>query len=133
MRNQHPKPSKSDIRKATVQASDSTSTFQLKFQKLWTVTFAISLSWLPCIELFVVCTHAVVDNYMGYLQSILLDSLYGTERGLNASNEVRSEISELLTQLEAKNPTPAPTEVLWKSCAAAHVQRRDMQKVAESA
>lgn len=46
------------------------------------------------------------------MQSILLDSLYGTERGLNASSEVRSEISELITQLEAQNPTPAPTEVL---------------------
>ncbi|KAL0364070.1 UNVERIFIED_CONTAM: Light-induced protein, chloroplastic [Sesamum angustifolium] len=33
-------------------------------------------------------------------------------RGLSASSEARAEIVELITQLEAKNPTPAPTEAL---------------------
>jgi hypothetical protein len=46
-----------------------------------------------------------------HLQAALLDSLYGTERGLAARSEVRAEINELITQLEAKNPTPSPTEV----------------------
>lgn len=45
------------------------------------------------------------------LKAALLDSLYGTERGLAARSEVRAEINELITQLEAKNPTPSPTEV----------------------
>ncbi|XP_077210995.1 light-induced protein, chloroplastic-like [Tasmannia lanceolata] len=46
------------------------------------------------------------------LKRALIDSLYGTDRGLKASSETRAEIVELITQLEAKNPTPAPTEAL---------------------
>ncbi|EYU27736.1 hypothetical protein ABFS82_13G129100 [Erythranthe guttata] len=46
------------------------------------------------------------------LKKQLLDSLYGTTRGLFASSETRAEILELITQLECKNPTPAPTEAL---------------------
>ncbi|KAG1327188.1 putative protein argonaute 16 [Cocos nucifera] len=42
----------------------------------------------------------------------LIDLLRGTDRGLKASSETRAEIVELITQLEAKNPTPAPTEAL---------------------
>jgi len=45
------------------------------------------------------------------VQAALLDSMYGTERGLAARSEVRAEINELITQLEAKNPTPSPTDV----------------------
>lgn len=48
------------------------------------------------------------------LKAILLDSFYGTERGLSVSSEARAEISELITQLEAKNPNPAPTEAIDK-------------------
>lgn len=44
------------------------------------------------------------------MQAALLDSLFGTKRGANASSEVRAEISELITKLEAKNPTPSPAE-----------------------
>ncbi|KAJ4975415.1 hypothetical protein NE237_000521 [Protea cynaroides] len=46
------------------------------------------------------------------LKKALVDSFYGTERGLSASSETRAEIVELITQLEALNPTPAPTEAL---------------------
>ncbi|GAB2298923.1 prolyl aminopeptidase [Dionaea muscipula] len=46
------------------------------------------------------------------LKKALLDSFYGTDRGLRASSETRAEIVELITQLEAKNPTPAPTDAL---------------------
>ena len=42
---------------------------------------------------------------------MLLDSLFGTERGLRASSELRGEINELITQLEAGSPTSAPNEV----------------------
>lgn len=49
-----------------------------------------------------------IDN----LKKALVDSFYGTDRGLNATSETRAEIFELITQLEAKNPTPAPTEAL---------------------
>lgn len=45
------------------------------------------------------------------MQAALLDSLYGTERGLTARSEVRAEINELISQLEAKNPNPSPTDV----------------------
>ncbi|KZV16062.1 plastid lipid associated protein CHRC [Dorcoceras hygrometricum] len=48
------------------------------------------------------------------LKKQLVDSFYGTNRGLSASSETRAEIVELITQLEAKNPTPAPTEALNK-------------------
>ncbi|KAL1201726.1 Plastid lipid-associated protein 2 [Cardamine amara subsp. amara] len=47
------------------------------------------------------------------LKRSLADSLYGIDRGLNASSETRAEIGDLITQLESKNPTPAPTEALF--------------------
>jgi len=50
------------------------------------------------------------------LKSQLLDSLYGLERGLQASGEVRAEISELIVKLEANNPTPAPTQDMALLC-----------------
>ncbi|XP_020220820.1 plastid-lipid-associated protein, chloroplastic [Cajanus cajan] len=46
------------------------------------------------------------------LKKALVDSFYGTDRGLKASSETRAEIVELITQLEAKNPNPAPTDAL---------------------
>ncbi|KAK9811718.1 hypothetical protein WJX72_008942 [[Myrmecia] bisecta] len=48
------------------------------------------------------------------LKAQLLDSLFGIERGLTASSELRAEINELLTQLEARNPTPSPNEAAEK-------------------
>ncbi|KAL2631508.1 hypothetical protein R1flu_016194 [Riccia fluitans] len=52
------------------------------------------------------------DSSVEDLKQALVDSLYGTDRGLRASSETRGEIVELITQLEAKNPTAAPTEAL---------------------
>ncbi|KAJ0970851.1 hypothetical protein J5N97_018810 [Dioscorea zingiberensis] len=46
---------------------------------------------------------------LGDLKRCLVDTFYGTELGFRASSEVRAEIFELVTQLEALNPTPAPT------------------------
>ncbi|XP_023521979.1 chromoplast-specific carotenoid-associated protein, chromoplastic-like [Cucurbita pepo subsp. pepo] len=46
------------------------------------------------------------------LKKALVDSFYGTDRGLRVNSETRAEILELIAQLEAKNPTPAPTEAL---------------------
>lgn len=46
------------------------------------------------------------------LKEKLRAALYGTERGLRASSETRAEVVEILSQLEARNPTPAPTEAL---------------------
>nr|ABK26110.1 unknown [Picea sitchensis]ABR17902.1 unknown [Picea sitchensis] len=60
-------------------------------------------------------TATVVEeepSEMKDLKRALVDSFYGTDRGLRASSETRAEIVELITQLEAKNPTPAPTEAL---------------------
>lgn len=51
---------------------------------------------------------AEIDN----LKRQLVDTLYGTDRGLSATSETRAEIVELITQLEARNPNPAPTEAL---------------------
>lgn len=48
------------------------------------------------------------------LKAQLLDSMFGIERGLSASAELRGEINELVTQLEALNPTPSPNEALEK-------------------
>ena len=44
------------------------------------------------------------------LKRCLVDSVYGTELGFRARLEERAEILELVNQLEALNPTPAPTE-----------------------
>lgn len=46
------------------------------------------------------------------LKKALVDAFYGTDRGLSATSETRAEIVEFITQLEAQNPTPAPTEAL---------------------
>ncbi|KAL6990718.1 prolyl aminopeptidase [Sarracenia purpurea var. burkii] len=46
------------------------------------------------------------------LKKQLVDSFYGTDRGLRATSETRADVVELITKLEAKNPTPAPTEAL---------------------
>ncbi|KAJ6832344.1 putative plastid-lipid-associated protein 2, chloroplastic [Iris pallida] len=47
---------------------------------------------------------------VGELKGKLEDSLKETGRGLNTAGEKRTEILELLTQIEANNPTPAPTK-----------------------
>lgn len=52
------------------------------------------------------------DDDLEDLKQQLIDSLYGTQRGLRASSDTRAEVVELITQLEAKNPTPSPTEAL---------------------
>ncbi|TVU31487.1 hypothetical protein EJB05_23174, partial [Eragrostis curvula] len=44
------------------------------------------------------------------LKRCLVDTVYGSELGFRASSEVRGEVVELVTQLEAANPTPAPVE-----------------------
>lgn len=44
------------------------------------------------------------------LKRCLADTVYGTELGFRASSEVRAEVLELVNQLEALNPTPAPLE-----------------------
>ncbi|GAU41473.1 hypothetical protein TSUD_237230 [Trifolium subterraneum] len=46
------------------------------------------------------------------LKRALVDTVYGTELGFRAGSEVRAEVSELVAQLEASNPTPAPVEEL---------------------
>ncbi|KAI3787160.1 hypothetical protein L1987_41418 [Smallanthus sonchifolius] len=46
------------------------------------------------------------------LKRCLVDSVYGTGLGFSASPEERAEIMELVTQLEAVNPTPAPTDAV---------------------
>lgn len=45
------------------------------------------------------------------LKRCLVDTVYGSDFGFRASTEARAEVSELVNQLEARNPTPNPTEV----------------------
>lgn len=52
----------------------------------------------------------VVDSKLTELKRCLVDTLYGTQLGFRAGSEVRAEVLELVNQLEAANPTPAPTE-----------------------
>ncbi|KAG7952564.1 hypothetical protein I3843_12G067000 [Carya illinoinensis] len=49
-------------------------------------------------------------NKRAELKRCLVDTFYGTKFGFSAGPEVRAEVSELVGQLEAVNPTPAPTE-----------------------
>ena len=46
------------------------------------------------------------------VKAALLDSFWGTQRGLSAKADVRADINELITQLEAMSPVANPTEVL---------------------
>ncbi|KAK6133275.1 hypothetical protein DH2020_032938 [Rehmannia glutinosa] len=46
------------------------------------------------------------------LKKQLVDSFSGTNRGLYVSSKTRTEINELISHLEAQNPTPAPNEAL---------------------
>ena len=50
------------------------------------------------------------DGKLWELKRALVDTVYGSDSGVRASAEVRAEALELVTQLEAANPTPAPTE-----------------------
>ena len=57
------------------------------------------------------------------MQAQLLDSLFGTERGMSASSEVRAEINELITQLEAKSPNLDMTEVFSRHASPTALQK----------
>ncbi|KAF7128201.1 hypothetical protein RHSIM_Rhsim11G0020200 [Rhododendron simsii] len=52
------------------------------------------------------------DDKLVELKRCLADTVYGTDLGFGASPEVRAEASELVNQLEAANPTPAPMEAV---------------------
>lgn len=55
-------------------------------------------------------SEATVDEKFVELKRALVDTVYGTEFGFRAGLEVRAEVLELVNQLEAANPTPAPTQ-----------------------
>ena len=57
-----------------------------------------------------------MQTLFALLQAQLLDSFFGVERGLYTYGETGAEISELISQLEARNPTAAPNEVLSSCC-----------------
>ncbi|KAH7619209.1 hypothetical protein Ndes2526B_g06162 [Nannochloris sp. 'desiccata'] len=48
------------------------------------------------------------------LKAVLQDTFWGTERGLSADSDTRAEIVELISQLEARNPTPNPNDAIEK-------------------
>ncbi|XP_060179782.1 plastoglobulin-1, chloroplastic-like [Lycium barbarum] len=52
----------------------------------------------------------VEDERVAVLKRCLIDTVYGTDFGLRASSEIRAEALELVSQLEAANPTPNPVE-----------------------
>lgn len=51
-----------------------------------------------------------VDDKVRDLKRCLVDTVYGSDLGFRASPEDRAEVLELVNQLEAANPTPAPVE-----------------------
>ncbi|KAG7015764.1 Plastid lipid-associated protein 3, chloroplastic [Cucurbita argyrosperma subsp. argyrosperma] len=51
-----------------------------------------------------------VDDKLFELKRCLVDTVYGTEIGFRAGLEERAEVLEIVNQLEAANPTPAPVE-----------------------
>uniref|UniRef100_A0A1D1Z848 Putative plastid-lipid-associated protein 3, chloroplastic n=1 Tax=Anthurium amnicola TaxID=1678845 RepID=A0A1D1Z848_9ARAE len=55
---------------------------------------------------------APAEDKLGDLKRCLVDTFYGTEYGLRTSAEVRAEVLELVSQLEAENPIPAPVEAV---------------------
>ncbi|XP_017973328.1 PREDICTED: plastid lipid-associated protein 3, chloroplastic [Theobroma cacao] len=50
------------------------------------------------------------DSRIADLKRCLVDTVYGTELGFRTGPEVRADVLELVNQLEAVNPTPAPVE-----------------------
>jgi hypothetical protein len=48
------------------------------------------------------------------LKAALQDTFWGVERGLSADSDTRAEIVELISQLEARNPTPNPNDAIEK-------------------
>ncbi|OEL30120.1 putative plastid-lipid-associated protein 2, chloroplastic [Dichanthelium oligosanthes] len=66
----------------------------------------------PAVTAAVAEAPAPEASEVAELKARLKEALYGTERGLRASSETRADVVELITQLEARNPTPAPTEAL---------------------
>lgn len=50
------------------------------------------------------------EERVAELKRCLMDTVYRTEFGLRASSEIRAEALELVSQLEAANPTPSPVE-----------------------
>src|SRR2546430_1054038 len=46
------------------------------------------------------------------LKRQLVGSFFGTSGGWNVNNETKVEILELITELEAKNPTPVPNDAM---------------------
>lgn len=55
---------------------------------------------------------AECESRIAELKQALVDSIDTTHRGLQANGETRSEIMELITQVEARNPNPNPTQAL---------------------
>lgn len=53
---------------------------------------------------------AAAEDRVGDLKRCLADTVYGTDFGFRAGQEVRAEVLELVNQLEAANPTPAPVD-----------------------
>lgn len=55
---------------------------------------------------------AEVHPAVAAVKAQLLDSFFGTNRGLSASAETRTEVNELIARLESFNPTPSPTAAM---------------------
>ncbi|KAI3680077.1 hypothetical protein L2E82_50814 [Cichorium intybus] len=70
--------------------------------------FSVAGNGSPSVEVTGVEDNGKIEE----LKRCLVDSVYGTGLGFSASTEERAEIMELVTQLEAINPTPAPTDAV---------------------
>ncbi|XP_075508727.1 plastid lipid-associated protein 3, chloroplastic-like [Primulina tabacum] len=54
--------------------------------------------------------NTVKEERLWELKRALVDTVYGSDFGFRASAEIRAETLELVSQLEAANPNPSPTE-----------------------
>lgn len=88
----------------------------LKTRRNFTVRSAIEgdggTDFEPPVPGVSILEEAAPPTEIEVLKKQLLNSFYGTNRGLSASSETRAEIAEFITQLESENPNPAPTEAL---------------------
>ncbi|XP_076910983.1 plastoglobulin-1, chloroplastic-like [Bidens hawaiensis] len=74
-----------------------------------TVDFTFTGNGSPAVE----DNNNINNSKIDELKRCLVDSVvYGTGLGFSASAEERAEIMELVTKLEAVNPTPAPTDAV---------------------
>lgn len=76
----------------------------------WGEDVDVKDAYVNAINGMATATTAEEVDEVGDLKRCLVDTVYGTNFGFEATADLRAEVVELVNQLEAANPTPAPTE-----------------------